>query len=333
MANYSSSYVLLGDTGLEVSRITLGCGFRGLFNFEDASYTIEKAIDKGINFIDCANIYKLRSGIHAEQALGNAIKGKRDKVIITSKFGGEGGGSTFSNAKSQIEESLKRIGTDYIDLYFLHAPDDKTTYEETVIAMDSICKEGKIRYYGMCNHKAWQVAYMHDYAEANGLRKVSVVQNPYNLLNRSLEDEMFSMCTFKNLGIMAYSPIAAGLLSGAFANGGKAPEKSTWGYEKLYQRYLEKVFPGKIENIVNEVALMAKKYETSSVSIAVAWVLANKEINTVLAGADSIDELDNYIEGSNLILEQDDFDKLEHMSFRMREIFSRPDVMKLIDRI
>lgn len=330
---YTGGYTSLGKTGLKVSRIAFGCGFRGVYEVDEAAYTIESAIEEGINFIDCANIYKLRSGEFSEKALGKAIKGKRDKVVITSKFGGEGGGATASNAVKQIEDSLKRLGTDYIDLYFLHAPDDGTSFEETVCAMDCLCKTGKILNYGLCNHSAWQVTYMDDYAKSHDLNGVGVIQNPYSLLNRGLETEMLPACSFKGFGVMTYSPIAAGLLSGAFANGGKAPEKSTWHYEELYRRYLEKVFPGRIERIVDEVAAIAKRYDTTSVAVAVSWVLAHKEIDCVIAGADSPNELEAYIEGSSLELEKEDFDRLERMSFRMNEIFSRPDVKKLIDRV
>lgn len=330
---YSGKFTTLGRSGIKVPRLAFGCGFRGIYNVDEAASTIEKAIDLGINFIDCANMYKLRSGIHAEEALAKAIKGKRDKVVITSKYGGEGGGASKANVFKQIDESLKRIGTDYLDVYFLHMPDPNVPLEEIAEALDKIQRDGKIRTYGLCNFPAWQVVRMHDYAVENGLNPVGVVQNSYNLLNRSLENEMLPACDYNGLGVMTYSPIAAGLLSGAFAHGGKAPEKSTWYYEEIYVEYLKKVYPGRISKIVDAVADMAQKYGVTSPAIAVAWIMRNRSISTVIAGADTIEEFDAYVKGASLKIEDEDWNYLESISFRMAEFFTRPDVTKLVKRI
>lgn len=330
---YTGGYVDLGRTGLKVSRVAFGCGFRGVHSIGDAVYAIENAIGEGVNLIDCANIYKLTNGEFSEKALGLAVRRKRDSVVITSKYGGEGGGASPSNVVEQLERSLERIGTDYIDIYFLHAPDIGTAYEEIVCSLDRLCKEGKIRCYGLCNHSAWQVTYMDDFAISNGLNRIGVVQNPYSLLNRGLESEMIPACSFKDIGVMTYSPIAAGLLSGAFANGGKAPEKSTWNYEALYRKYFEKVFPGRIERIVNEVYRIAESNGTSSVCVAVSWILRNEGIDSVIAGADSPEEFKAYLDGASFVLSDDDFERLESLSFRMNEVFSRPDVKKLVEKM
>ena len=330
---YCGEYVELGKSGIKVPRLAFGCGFRGIYSIDEASYAIEKAIDSGINFIDCANMYKLRSGIHAEEALAKAIKGKRDKVVISSKYGGEGGGASAANVEKQIDLSLKRIGTDYLDIYFLHMPDPFVSYEEIVESLSQLQSEGKIRAYGLCNHSAWEVVRMYEYANQKGLNKVSLVQNSYNLLNRSLENEMIPACAYEKLGIMTYSPIAAGLLSGAFAHGGKAPEKSTWAYEKDYVQYLKKIFPGKMERIVDAVSDIACKYQVSSVSIAVAWIMRNSNISSVIAGADSPEEFEAYIQGASMKLADDDWKELERLSFKMAESFTHPDVEKLLNRV
>ena len=330
---YEGEFVELGNTGLKVSRLAFGCGFRGIYEIDEAAYAIEQAIDCGINFIDCANMYKLRSGEHAEYALGKAIKGKRDRLVITSKYGGEGGGASAANVAKQIDESLKRIGTDHIDVYLLHMPDSRVSFEEIVTSLDKVQASGKIRAYGFCNHKAWQVVRMFDFAKENGLYPVSVVQNSFNLLNRSAEDELLPACRYNNLGVMTYSPIAAGLLSGVFAHGGKAPEKSTWHYEAVYQEYLKKVYPGRISRIVDTVQDMAEKYGVTSPAIAVAWIMRNRDISTVIAGADNMQEFEAYVQGASLRLSDDDWNELESISFRMAELFTRPDVQKLVNRI
>lgn len=331
--HYEGDFTTLGKSGIKVPRLAFGCGFRGIWDVDEAAKTINEAIDCGVNFIDCANMYKLRSGLHAEEALGKAIKGKRDQVIITSKYGGEGGGAGRENILTQIEASLKRIGTDYLDVYFLHLPYANEPYEEIVETLSMVQKQGKIRAYGLCNHSAWQLIHMHDYALQNGLEPVSLIQNSYNLLNRSLENEMLPACQYADLGVMTYSPIAAGLLSGAFAHGGKAPEKSTWHYEEVYVQYLKKVFPGRIEKIVDRVEDMAQAYGVTSPAIAVAWTLRNKGISTVIAGADNMDEFKAYVQGASLRLAEEDWNELERMSFRMAELFTRPDVTKLVNRI
>ncbi len=335
----ASKYSYLGNTGLQVSRIALGCGFRGLSEKRTAVETIARVMETGINFIDCANVYRLRNGIHAEEALGEALRGKRNNFIITSKFGNpfdekcrvpNDCGAARTNMIKFIEGSLKRLQTDYIDIYFLHLPDEHTSYEELLLGVDQLWRSGKIRYVGLCNHHAWQIATINEMSKRLGTCPISVIQNPYNLLNRGAEKELWPMAEYHKLGVMTYSPLAAGLLGGDFIDGRKPPEKSTWSYDKYYVEYLKCVFPGKIERIVNTVGEMAKKYHTASATIAALWILKQKQVTSIIAGADTAEEFMDFMKAYDLDLEDEDIRILTDISEGMEESFIHFEVEKKV---
>lgn len=337
LQEYSGDYVPLGRTGVRVSRLAFGCGFRGVYDVRDAAGTIGQAIDRGINFIDCANIYKLRSGTHAEEALGLALQGRRDRVVITSKFGAQiderhptlnGSGASRLHIIRAVEASLRRLRTDYIDIYLLHMPDTAAAFEETMRAFEQLCRDGKIRYAGLCNHKAWQIVSMQALAKQYGICPISVIQNPYNLLNRSAEEELFPAAAHEGLGFMGYSPLAAGLLSGAFAHGQPAPEKSTWHYDAVYAAYKEHVYPGRISGLVDAVYDLARKYGVSSAALATAWALQHPQITCMITGADTIEEFEDSLHAVTLKFDPDDLVLLDRLSTGMREEFSHPEVQK-----
>lgn len=335
--HYLSDYATLGRTGVKVSRVALGCGFRGVYDIKQAADTIAKALDSGINFIDCANIYKLRSGAYAEEALGMALRGRRDQVVITSKFGGQlaggttqpnSGGASRLNMIRAAEDSLNRLHTDYIDVYLLHMPDTEAAFEETMRGFEQLCRDGKIRYAGLCNHKAWQAVAMQEWQKRYGGCPISVLQNPYNLLNRAAEEELFPAAAYEGFGFMGYSPLAAGLLGGAFAHGHAAPEKSTWSYDPMYVEYKKRVFPGRISGIVDAVYDMAQRYGVSSAVIATAWVLRNPQVSCVIAGADTAEEFDDTLQAVQLELAREDAELLDRLSDGMREEFAHPEVQR-----
>lgn len=340
--NIEKYYNYMGDTGLQVSKIALGCGFRGLFEKKAAVETISRVMDMGINFIDCANVYRLRNGIHAEEALGEALKGKRNHFIITSKFGNpfheqcrtpNDCGASRNNMVRSLEDSLKRLQTDYIDIYFLHLPDEQTSFEELLLGLDYLRRAGKIRYAGLCNHRAWQVATINEMSKRMGTCPVSVIQNPYNLLNRSAEKELWPMARYQSLGTMAYSPLAAGLLGGDFAHGKKPPIKSTWSYDPCYTEYLDYVFHGRIEKIVNSVDDLSKKYHVTSATVAASWILEKGQVTSIIAGADSAEEFSDLLKVCDLKMEKSDFEILDEISEGMAEEFIHFEVEKKVQRL
>lgn len=329
-------YTELGNTGVKVSRMALGCGFRGLFDINEAASVIDRAIELGINFIDCANIYMVRSGVQSEIALGKAIKGRRDKVVITTKFGSfqqvKVGEEAFGRSEKimfrAVENSLKRLGTDYIDFYFLHAPADDVPLEETINAFDKLCRQGKIRYYGLSNHDSSEVSRAIDIAGKDGLSKVAVLQNPYNLLNRYVERELEPIIRKEKLGLMTYSPVATGLLGGAFSRGKPIPEKSTWGYNEMYREYFKSFFPGKVERIVNLVQDIADDNNVSSAAVAASWVLNNDAVTACIAGSDSIEELRDSITAFSVEIPEEQLRELDELSTGMEEFLSIDKIME-----
>ena len=232
-------FVRIGSSDLEVSRMALGLGFRGQSSDSEAVRLIEHAIDSGINFIDCANKYQLRTDADdahgsSEEILGRVLKSRRDEVVITSKVGAEGGdekiagGCSRENILREVERSLSLLGTDHIDLYLLHRFDPATPMEETLQVLDDLVTSGKVRYVGCSNYQAWQVCKALWFAERMSVTPFVCVQNNYNLLNRELEREMFPLVRDQGLGVMAFSPLQVGLLSGVYVPGEPPPPGTLW---------------------------------------------------------------------------------------------------------
>lgn len=334
---YEGPYVPFGSTGLRVSRLAFGCGFRGVRDLRQAEEVVVRAIENGINLIDCANVYRLRDGTPAEEVVGRALRGRRDKIILTSKFGAPVGvghpaandhGASHRHMIRAVEDSLRRLGTDHLDIYLLHGPDPDTDFEELMLGFDQLRRDGKIRYAGLCNHSAWQVTALAELHKRGVGCPVAVIQNSYSLLNRAAEEELLPAAAYARLGVMAYSPLAAGLLGGAFAHGGPAPEKSTWGHEALYRDYLRYVFPGRVQNIVDAAADLAQSYGVSSATLVTAWVLRQPGVTCAVTGADTWEEFEDSLQAATLALAPADAARLDALSDGMREVFVRPAVQR-----
>ena len=291
-------YTSLGKSDLKVSRIALGLGFRGQSSANEAQRVIEHAIDSGINFIDCGNIYCLRSGAHgsSEEILGRVLATQRDKLVITTKVGAETGhglagqGCSRDNIMQEVERSLQRLGTDYIDLYLLHVFDCVTPLEETLRALDDLVKSGKVRYVGCCNYQAWQVCKALWLAERMETAAFVCVQNNYSLLNRGLEREMFPLVRDQELGVMAFSPLAVGLLSGLYIPGNPPRDGSLW--DERREEY-ESVFRGDAAAVLETARIVAKQRALTLPQLAINWVLAHGEVNVAVSGSDSVEQLDD----------------------------------------
>src|SRR5437773_5706395 len=215
-------YVQFGSAGVRVSRLALGLGLRGQADEAAIERMIVTAFERGINLFDCANVYGLMDDRNyagrSEEILGRSLRAHRDDVVITSKVASAVGsrindlGTSRYHIMREVERSLQRLGTDRIDVYLLHSFDSTTPLEEQLRALDDLVHQGKIRYVGVCNFQAWQVCralWVQDGLHAGPL---ITVQNPYSLLNRGLEQEMFPMVRELGLGVMAYAPLATGLL-------------------------------------------------------------------------------------------------------------------------
>jgi aryl-alcohol dehydrogenase-like predicted oxidoreductase len=299
-------YVNFGRAGLQVSRLALGLGLRGQADEAAAQRLVEYAIEQGVNFIDCANVYGPmddRANIgRSEVIVGRAIKGKRDHVVITSKVASAIGSGPNDRGLSryhilrEIDNTLRRMQTDHVDVYLVHRYDETTPLEETVRALDDVVRSGKARYVGCCNYAAWQVCRALWLADVQNAHPFIAVQNPYSLLNRRLEDEMFGLVRDQGLGVMAYSPLAVGLLSGAYQPGQPPPAGTLWATRRRDQ--FERTMQGVVGEVVRAVQQHAAELGKTPAQLAIAWVLSHPEVTCAISGADTTEQLMDVLGGA-----------------------------------
>ncbi len=299
-------YVNFGSAGVKVSRLAFGLGFRGQKDETEAQRVIEHALDLGINLIDCANIYgpTAEDGPwvgHSETILGKALKGRRDDVVITTKAAAPIGSGPNDKGVSryhlmrEVERSLERLDTDRIDVYLMHDFDPSTPLEETVRALDDLVRSGKIRYAGCCNYAAWQVCKALWIADNVNAAPYICVQNPYSLLNRHLEGEMFGLVRDQGLGVMAYSPLGIGLLSGAYKVGSPAPPGSLWATVGNRKDRYAATMQGQVVEVVSTLHELAAELGRTPAQLALAWVLSHPEVTTAISGSDRVEHLDDVV--------------------------------------
>ena len=298
-------YVNLGIAGVKVSPIALGLGFRQQSSEQEAQHVIEHAIDLGVNFLDCANMYSLTATRKSEEVLGRVLRTKRDDVVITSKVNSPVGqgpndrGTSRYHIMREVDNSLRRLGTDHVDVYLLHAFDDETPLDETLRAMDDLVTVGKVRYVGCCNFTAWQVCKALWTADRLNTDPIICVQNPYNLLNRALENEMFGLLRDQGLGAMAYSPMAVGRLTGG--PGG-----------------LDGSEPGDTLDVVSVVREIAAGRDKTMAQVALNWVLSHQEITVAIAGCDTVEQVDENLGALGWELDEPELARLNKASESLR---------------
>ena len=315
-------YTNFGTAGVKVSRLALGLGLRGQSDEAVAQRLVEHAIDKGINVIDCANVYAPMDNHgnagRAEEIVGRAIQGKRDDLFLTTKVAGrigpkpnDSGLSRYSILR-EIDRSLKRLGTDHVDLYLVHIYDASTPLEETMGALEDVVRAGKARYIGCCNFAAWQVCRGLWIADKRNSTPFTVVQNPYSLLHRHLEREMFGLVNDRGLGTMVYSPLAVGLLSNAYLPGQPPPAGTLWANQRrpLY----DKLMQGPVANVITTLHELAGELGKTPAQLAIAWVLAHREISVAISGADTPDQLDDVLGGVGWTLDPAVKQRLDEVS-------------------
>ena len=325
-------YVNFGKAGVKVSPLALGLGFRGQGDEAAAQRLIEHAIDSGINLIDCANIYGPmddRANIgRSEVVLGKAIQGKRDDIVITSKVfsqigpGPNDAGLSRYHIMREVERSLSRLNTDHIDVYLIHAPDETTPQEETVRAMDDLVRSGKVRYIGCCNHQAWQTCKALWIADRINATPYMCIQNMYNLLNRDLETEMFGLVREEGLGVMCYSPLAVGLLSGVYSPDEPPPEGTLWG-TRLRDEFAQRM-SGATAQVITTLKRLAAELGKTPAQLAVAWVLSHPEVTVAISGSDTIEQLDDTLGGVGWELDAEVRAELDEVSRSFVRLIAPP---------
>jgi 1-deoxyxylulose-5-phosphate synthase len=306
-------YVNFGTAGIKVSRLAIGLGLRGQADEAHAQRMIEQALDLGINFIDCANLYAPmdlhRNFGGAEKILGRAIQGRREQVVITSKVAGKVGqgpndyGLSRVHILREIDRTLQRLNTDYLDIYLVHSFDATTPLEETVQALDDIVRAGKVRYVGCCNYNAWQVDKARWIADRTHAAKFMCVQNQYSLLERGPEKELFGLIHDQGLGMMAYSPLAVGLLSGLYKPGEPAPQDSYWAKRgtELYERNMH----GHAGRVIATLFEAASALDKTPAQVALAWVLSHPEVTCAITGGDTVEHLQDNLGALGWNLDQE----------------------------
>ena len=267
---------LLGQSGLEVSVVGLGCNnFGGRIDEERSRAVIEAALDAGITFLDTADVYGNRGG--SEEIIGRALAGRRDRVVLATKFGhdmGDGEEARGSRAylRSALDASLRRLQTDWIDLYQYHRPDRVTPLEETITALDELVREGRIRAYGTSNHSAQQVE------EAAALAKESYVseQSEYSWLRQDVERDLLPACERLGLGFIPYFPLASGLLTGKVGRERPPPPDS-----RLHGRPIDEADLERVERL----SALAEEFGVSLLQLAIGGLAAQPAVLSVIAGA------------------------------------------------
>ena len=275
----------LGRSGLMVSAIGLGGNtFGATVDGDEAVRTIHAALDQGITFIDTADVY---SQGRSEELVGQAIRDRRDRVVVATKCGitleagPHTGGLSRRWLMQAAEDSLRRLGTDYIDLFYAHRPDASTPVDETLRAMDDLVRSGKVRYVGVSNFKAWEVARGLGVSDRLGLNRWTAVQNRWNLLDGLDSPELEAAAPELGIGIVPYTPLASGILTGKYAQGQEPAAGTRIGD---LPRMRERLTDEKLARVKKIRAWSAERGHTSA-EAAIAWLLAHPAVSSVIAGA------------------------------------------------
>ena len=282
----------LGKTGLKVSRISMGTmTFGGQVSEADSIRMVDYCLEAGINFFDTANVY---NGGQSETALGKALKGRRHKVVLATKvcfrMGPEPDDAGLQRAaiRKAINQSLSRLETDYIDLYYLHQPDWSTPIDETLAAMEELVQDGKVRYPATSNYASWQILQMLWYCENHGSVPPTVAQQMYSVLTRGIEDEYLTFSKEFKIGLVAYSPLAGGLLSGKHRSGDTPPPGTRFEINKLH---LDRYWHTEYFEAVRVLSDIAKRSGMSLQELSFRWLLTQPAVDSIIVGASRMDQL------------------------------------------
>src|SRR5580698_8595415 len=305
----------LGRTGLQVSRLCLGTMTFGLQSDESTAVAIlDRAAEGGIDFLDSSDAYPLGGDLSTrgvtEDILGRWLHGKRDRFIVATKcFAPTGpapfdGGNSRKHIMSAVDASLRRLQTDYIDLYQLHGYDRQTPVDESLSALNDLVHQGKVRYVGVSNFLTYQLVRAVGRTETLGLARIDCVQPRYNLLFRQIEREMLPYCREDGIGVIPYNPIAGGMLSGKHVRANPPPEgRFTLG--TAAQNYQDRYWHDREFDTVDALRGLAEEAGVSLVTLSVAWVMANPAITAPIIGASRPEQLDASLAAVGFVLDDD----------------------------
>ena len=288
-------YRNLGNAGVKVSRLCLGTMmFGGATNEQDSIEIIHRAMDDGINFIDSANVY---NDGEAESILGKAVSGRRDRVVIATKvFGARGDGpNDQGNSRihifNEVENSLRRLDTDYIDIYILHRRDYETPLEESIDALNDLVRQGKVRYAGCSNFYGYELAKALWISDRNRFAPMAVAQPLYNIVNRDAELELFPCCREHGVGVMIYSPLARGVLAGKYLPGQAPPEGSR--ADRKDPRMMVTEVREESYEVAQRLVPLAGAHDVTLTQFSLNWVLANPIVTSAIVGPRTMEQYED----------------------------------------
>lgn len=291
-------YKLLGKTGVRVSELCMGTmSFGGIADEEESRKMFNRCLELGINFFDTACNYN--EG-RSEEILGKLIKGKRDELVITTKVyyptsdDVNGYGLSRRHIMLEVENSLRRLGTDRIDFYFVHKFDDKTAIEETLRALDDLQRQGKILYPAVSNWAAWQIALSLGISAKEGLARFECIQPMYNLVKRQVEIEILPLAHAENIGVVTYSPLGGGLLTGKYLS--EDAEGRITNDPRYAARYGDETY----FEVTRKFVEHARERGVKPATLAVAWVMSHPDVTAPLIGARNLEQLEASLDAVNI---------------------------------
>ncbi len=312
-------YRSLGRSGLQVSAVGVGCNnFGRRCDKDQTAAVVSKAIEVGVTLFDTADIYGPR-GL-SEEYLGAALQGRRRDVVIATKFVGPmGEGPLWSGASRRyvfeaVDASLRRLGTDYIDLYQIHFPDARTPIEETLRALDDLVRHGKVRYVGCSNFSGWQVVEAQWIARTQHLAPLVSAQNQYNLLDRRIERELVPACNAYGLGVLPYFPLASGFLTGKYRLGEPAPEGTRLaGAGPMGERIMtEQNF-----KTLTRLEAFAQARDRTVLDLAIGWLASQPHVPSVIAGATKPEQVEANVRAAEWKLTSEELAEVDTITGRM----------------
>ena len=322
-------YAPLGSTGVNVSRLCMGTATFGGQSDDAASFAmLDACAAQGVNFIDTANVYPLgsepRDKGNSERIVGQWLKGKRHQFIVATKGGGVMGPLPWESGNSRkhlldaVDASLKRLGTDHVDLYQLHYDDANTPLDQTLATLDTIVRSGRARYVGISNFQPWRLARAIGRCETNRWVSPVSVQPRYNLLFRQIERDLISLCREENLGMICYNPLAGGLLSGKHNITTPPDANSRFGSGKGAALYKDRYWHEREFLAVSKFLDLAAQAGMEPVRLAVAWVLSQPAVTSVIIGASRVEQLPNVLWATEAVLDADLLARLNDFSLEFR---------------
>ena len=301
-------YSHLGKTGVSVSRICLGTMmFGGPTDEIHSREIISKAIDAGVNFIDTADMYNAGQ---SEIVVGKAIADRRDQIVLATKGrqptgdGPNDRGASRLTLMRALERSLVRLDVDYVDLYYVHAPDNETPIEETLRAMDDMVRSGKVRYIACSNFRAWQLAEALWCSDKLNLNRFCCVQPLYNIVNRDIEVELLPLCHQHQVGAVCYSPLARGILTGKYKAGESPPDGSRAARNDRRMQQAE--WRDASLQVASQIAARCEQRGVSASQFALAWCLANSNITSAIVGPRTIEQFTDNLGCLNVTIDNED---------------------------